>query len=42
MGVSPVLEQAVSGRLFHFALPFLCSMTLWAVRNEKLIVMNGN
>ena len=22
MGVSPVLEQAVSGRLFHFALPF--------------------
>gem|GEM_PF-2511538 len=29
MGVSPVLDQAVSGRLFHYASPFLCSMTLW-------------
>jgi len=31
MGVSPVLEQAVSGRLFHYVSPFLCSMTLWGM-----------
>jgi len=28
MGVSPVLEQAVSGRLFYFAFALLRTMTL--------------
>jgi len=31
MGVSPVLEQAVSGRLFLFAFPLLCSMISWGL-----------
>jgi len=40
MGVSPVLEQAVSGRLFRLSL--LGSMTLWGVGDEKMIEVKGD
>jgi len=39
MGVSPVLEQAVSGRLFRLSL--LGSMTLWGVGDENMIEVKG-